>query len=233
MSPGLLDHAIALLLLVIAPAMTRWLFPSSLAAVRASPDARRREYRWTITSQWTLVAIVLAIWFAVGRDRASLGLDLPGGLPTIAGFAITAALLTFLQLQTAAVRRGGAAARATLRAQLGTFEDFAPRTPSDARWFRGVAITAGICEELLYRGFLIAYLGSALGAWPAMVVVAAVFGLMHLHLGRSHALKGTAVGLLLGALFLGCGSLLWPMIVHTAIDLHGGTMARLALDDAP
>lgn len=231
MTPGVADHALALVLLVIAPALTLWCFPRSLASVRASPDARRREYRWTITSQWTLVAIVLALWFAAGRDRASIGLDLPGGIPTIVGFAITAALLTFLQLQTTAVRRGGEPARTTLRAQLGAFEEFAPRTASDARWFRAVAVTAGVCEELLYRGFLIAYLGSALGAWPAAAVVAAVFGLMHLHLGRAHAVKGAVVGLAMGALYLGCGSLLWPMIVHTAIDLHGGTMARLALED--
>ena len=46
--------------------------------------------------------------------------------------------------------------------------------------FVGVCLTAGLCEELLYRGWLVNVLRVATGsAWVAAVVSAIVFGIGH------------------------------------------------------
>lgn len=233
MKPGLVDHLIAFTILVILPIAAVWGYRRFLARVRLEPDLRRRGYQSTIAVQWSLVAIVLATWFAVGRERTEIGLDLPLGMQSLVGLAITAVLLVALHLQSAAVRRDGEAARESMRAQLGAVQAFLPRTPAEVRWFRALAITAGVCEEVLYRGFLIAYLGSLFGIWPAVAVAAVMFGVAHLYQGRANALKGCVGALLAGLLYVGCGTLLWPMILHTALDLHGGALGRLALANPP
>ena len=229
MKPGLVDHATAFIIVVILPISAVWGRRHFLARVRLEPDLRRRQYQSTIAVQWSLVAITLAAWFAVGRERSGIGLHLPLGLQTLVGLAITAAALVALQRQWVSVRRGGEAALESLRAQIGENEVLMPRTPREARWFRALAVTAGICEELLYRGFLIAYLGSVLGIWLAVVAAAVLFGLAHTYQGGANALKGIVFALLLGLLYVGCGTLLWPMILHAALDLQGGALGRLAL----
>ena len=231
MTPGVLDHAIAFTLVAVLPIVAMWTYPRLVASVRTDPGARRGIYRQTIALQWSLVAVVLGVWFALGREWAAIGLALPPGLPTIIGFALTAALVATLHLQTVAVRRGGEAARESVRAAIGTFDALIPRTPTEARWFRALAVTAGACEEVLYRGFLIAYLGAYIGTWPAVVASSGLFGLAHSYQGRANALKGAALSLIAGGLYIGCGTLLWPMILHATLDLYSGAIARYALVD--
>ena len=95
----------------------------------------------------------------------------------------------------------------------------------EARVFSGVAITAGICEEVLYRGYLLWYLQS-LGLGRGAVVVAIVaFGLAHAYQG----IRGSVVTGVTGAVFMGLylltGSLVAPIVLHATVDLANGLMA--------
>ena len=50
--------------------------------------------------------------------------------------------------------------------------------------FVGVCLTAGLCEELLYRGWLVNVFRVATGsAWAAAIVSAMVFGIGHAYQG--------------------------------------------------
>lgn len=84
-----------------------------------------------------------------------------------------------------------------------------------------VSVTAGICEEVLFRGFLIQFLAYGPLALPLAVALFAAslsFGLGHIYQGTKGVI-GTAVGgFVFGLLFLLCGNL-WPgIILHALID---------------
>ncbi len=67
-----------------------------------------------------------------------------------------------------------------------------PQTATEKRWFDAVSVTAGICEEIIYRGFLFAYFAAWLpGAAAGVVIVLAglVFGLGHLYQGAAGIVK--------------------------------------------
>ena len=108
-----------------------------------------------------------------------------------------------------------------------------------SRPFRGeilVALTAGICEEVLFRGFLIRFLhdgGMAMPVIAALLVSCLVFGLNHLYQGPRSALGTAIVGFIMGLLFLVTGSLIPPMIVHALIDLQPVYVLRPVPGDAP
>src|SRR5262249_15242874 len=87
-------------------------------------------------------------------------------------------------------------------------------------------VTAGICEELLCRGFMIWYLGHWMSPWVAVVVASVPFGLAHLYQGPKGAVRTGMVALVIGSLYVATGSLLWPMIVHAAVDLGAGRRAE-------
>ena len=112
------------------------------------------------------------------------------------------------------------------------FADLEPLLPHDRRemsWWRALSVTAGICEEVVYRGFLIAVLAAAMNTWAAVLLAAFIFGLNHAYQGPKGILKTGLVGLVLGGLFALTGSLWAPMLVHVVMDLAAGYVGRRAI----
>lgn len=188
------------------------------------PQARRWLYGRLLILEWGLVALVAGIVVVAPRvGWAELGVVWPewSTVATLLALGVFAVLLA----GTLAVRGAWGAPRGNGEALPGPRSVVAmvPRTPAERGLFAVVAVTAGICEELLFRGFLLA-VGTAV--WPAapdwvLVVLGAVlFGLAHAYQGIS-GIAGTAVlGVVLGTTYALTGSLLLPVVLHAAIDLR-------------
>lgn len=97
-----------------------------------------------------------------------------------------------------------------------------PQTPRERRVFALLSFAAGIGEELAYRGYVIMMLIPLLGVWAAAAVSTLVFGLMHAYQGLFGIVRTTLMGGVLAYGFVASGSLIPPMIAHTAIDLVAG-----------
>lgn len=97
-----------------------------------------------------------------------------------------------------------------------------PRTAAERRWAVAVSLTAGICEEVLYRGLLVVLaVDLGLGVVPAAIVAVAVFGMAHVYQGLAGAVGALVLGAVLAALYVSTGSLLLPIVVHVLVDLRG------------
>jgi membrane protease YdiL (CAAX protease family) len=181
--------------------------------------ARRRRYRRTIVLELALAATAVGIVLAApGLDLADLGLAWPrASAYTVVGalgFVLSLGLLAGLRRR---VDRGASvAAPAEVAALL-------PRTPVERRWFAALALTAGCAEELLYRGFLLAVVAAeapALGPWRLVLVSALAFAVAHTYQGVLGMLTAAVLGAGFAVLYLGSGSLLLPVLLHTLIDLR-------------
>jgi len=93
----------------------------------------------------------------------------------------------------------------------------APHGPLDALVsLLVIAVLPGVCEELVVRGVLLPSLARSLGAGAAVVVSAVIFAAIHLDPYRF--LFTLSIGLVLGVVRLGAGSL-WPSVLaHTALN---------------
>ncbi len=92
-------------------------------------------------------------------------------------------------------------------------------TIAQTRWYDVVllAILAGLCEEVFFRGFLQVWL-SQWGVEVGLIASSIVFGLVHA-ITLTYFLLTLLAGLYLGAVFLLCDSnLLAPMLVHALYD---------------
>ena len=96
-----------------------------------------------------------------------------------------------------------------------------------------VSVTAGVCEEILYRGLLLAVLSPVVGTWPAVLLSSLIFGLGHAYQGASGIIKTTVIGLVMALLAVFSGSLFVPMLLHAVIDLTSGRMMGAALREVP
>jgi membrane protease YdiL (CAAX protease family) len=100
---------------------------------------------------------------------------------------------------------------------------FLPSTREERRWYAVLAITAGICEETLFRGFLLHYLHVIpwrIGLTQGLLLSSIIFGLQHLYQGRSGVVGSSVIGFVFGLLYLLSGSLLLPILIHAAMDLR-------------
>jgi membrane protease YdiL (CAAX protease family) len=107
--------------------------------------------------------------------------------------------------------------RETLMRDLQRLARIVPETPAERQWWLWVCVTAGVCEELVYRGFLIRYLHQLPhGLMPvsSLLLSSIVFAAIHAPHGPRGVLHSGIVGMMLGGLFLLSGNLLLPMMVH-------------------
>lgn len=99
-----------------------------------------------------------------------------------------------------------------------------PATRAQKRLYGVVALSAGIAEEILYRGFLVFVLAAglpAIGIWGSVLVSSALFALGHLYQGPSGMLRTFVIGLIMCLIYLSSGTLVFGMLIHVLIDAVG------------
>jgi hypothetical protein len=194
---------------------------------------RRSIYVRSMIVLWLLATITVYAWWRQGRALVALGFFLePGAVATTAGAACLMALgAIMMRIRTTA--RLSPAKAAVLRDGIGGSAPILPRTKRELVWFCGLSISAGICEEVLYRGYFFAVAAPFVTVWGALAASSIAFGLAHIYQGIRGILLTAAVGLFLGGFYLATGSIVWPIVLHILIDLNGGAVGYLLYRDAP
>jgi hypothetical protein len=104
-----------------------------------------------------------------------------------------------------------------------------PRGALEIALWLAVSLTAGFCEETVFRGYLQTQLTAITGSGVAAVILqAAVFGAGHAYQGLNAAENTAVYGLLLGALALWRRSIVPSIVAHAWSDIFAGIIARWA-----
>ena len=188
----------------------------------ADPRALTRMFGQGIAVWWILAGVaVSAVLVSPGVGAKELGLvPIDGEWDTLAGavvgMAIAMAVVALLTRKTSgALTPGQKAASALL-----------PRTTRERWWGAGASVTAGICEELVFRGLFIAVgVGAGLAPVVAAGISLVVFVLVHLYQGPKGMVFITVVGAALTKVYLSTGSLFVPIILHILLDLCSLSLA--------
>ena len=185
-------------------------------------------YACIILSEWAFVAALLLI-----TDRHALTLV---DLGEYAGdarltLAVTLALLIVIAVMAyfnfRQIRRS---APEKLEAEIGALKHFLPESKPEIAVFVVIAFTAGICEELLYRGWLQNLIAAGTGSvWAGLLLGAVIFGCGHAYQGKNGMIQTGIIGLIFGGVFLLTGGLLAGQILHVSIDAVNGIVGGYAL----
>ena len=162
---------------------------------------------------------VLLPWRGRARMKKLLAMPHVSSMERLVLYASTIATLQWLNLRR--VGRIPVESRGALQA---IAERILPQSALELLPYLALAITAGVCEEFLYRGFAMAVLTQAgLRAWLVVLLSAALFGLAHSYQGRGGMLMTLIVGIVLGLSRIAYNSLVPAVIWHTAVDVVAGT----------
>ncbi|HET9180394.1 MAG TPA: type II CAAX endopeptidase family protein [Terriglobia bacterium] len=211
MFPGALRIAFSVFLIAGVPLLSwRSARPEQ---VRGIP--KTAIYFSAVVSQWALAGIGALVVYVAGPGWQSAGLAV---LAESEFFKWTAALVLIsvagLGLVLLLEQRGWWPEESEMVQLL------LPQTGREKLWaVLGLAPTAGLCEEFLYRGFLLvevtAWFHSAV--W-GVVISSAAFGLAHFYQGLNGMVRAGLLGALLAWPMVETGSLYPSMTAHFLID---------------
>lgn len=187
-------------------------------AVIGEPDRLPRipAYVSSIVSLWLLAGLTATVARFGGLRADQLGL---GSVHWSGFFAWSAGQIAVSVAILALASRLGIRESALLIRLL-------PETPGEKQVFAGLSVTAGFCEEIVFRGFLLFVLAQPFGSIGAVAISSAVFGLSHAYQDARGAGRAGLLGVILALPPVLSGSL-WPSIfAHTLIDLIGGIFLK-------
>jgi len=239
----MMQHLLFFFLLVVAPIWDLYAIPKLKRSL--SSEYKIRYYQTLCAWMWiasalAVVAIGFRAIFIISPSPGEISWLLPHAwvrylveaLIAVAAIVIVAlpvGLVTWKKLTKRPLRYSSAAA-------LKSLNYFLPGTWTERRWWVFVSITAGVCEEILFRGFILRYLHVfpwTLNLTLALLISSAIFGVHHIYQGAGGVAKVTILGILFGLLFLLTGNLLFPIIFHGAIDLSMLALLRPPADTPP
>jgi membrane protease YdiL (CAAX protease family) len=206
-----------------------------------SGETRITWYQFTIWKIWVTAAVALLLAYPTNlmvlpnheRVAAWLGAHFP--LFLIAAIAATSIVVIVLSQGFRVI--GNAARRKEVAKAVRTMRFMLAVSARERRYWIALSLSAGICEELLYRGFMMHYLsgllagGVALGVLGAWLVSSMLFGLAHVYQGVAGVIRSTIAGVLLGLVAILTGQLTLPILLHVLFDVQILWMYRPVEDD--
>jgi membrane protease YdiL (CAAX protease family) len=194
------------------------------------PRARLWLYEALVAELWTGVALVVSLWLYEGRSWTLLRLNVPDGWRLWVSVGSVLAVIVALGATTVRLERLTRRKRVRMSTEAAAR---APHTKHELAWWAAVSVSAGLAEELIFRGYLIWALQPLLGLWGAAVLSLVVFAVAHAYQGAAGVVATGVVGGLLTLVVLVFGSL-WPAVaIHLLIDLQQGFAAWLVLRKQP
>jgi len=214
------------LILLVLGVVLQWRGRASMRKLLAMPHVSSMErlslYASTIAFQWFAVSIVAWRAWVHGFSALQLGLTVPDRSRILVAAVVGASATASLQwLNLRRMGRIPVEARGSLQA---IAERILPQSGVELLPYLALAITAGLCEEFLYRGFAMAVLDHVgLRAWAGILLSSVLFGLAHSYQGRGGIVMTFLIGLILGTSRLAYGSRVPAIFWHCAVDLVAGT----------
>ena len=211
--------------LILVSGVSAWSGALALRDARQAPPAeltaaeKRSIYRRSSAALWILAAGTLGCWGITGRSWASLGFVAPRWSWLAAGAAL--ALIVWLAADTA--RQTAPSRISGTRERWRIQNPYIPVSGAEFRSYAVLAVSAGTCEEIAYRGFMIAVLRAWLG--PGWEGAALAVGLPALFFGAAHAAQGWR-----GVVSAGGGALAWGLMVIETGSIVPGMVFHVLWD---
>lgn len=196
----------AVLLVVVTSLLTFYISPSLLE--------RLGFVNGVLATEWVLIAApALAVaWIYRPRALAVMSLRMPTGLGALGGLLVGVGAPAVAMLVAALTQRVAPFSVEDISTAYRTLLEGVEREPWTS--IAAISVSAGVCEELLFRGPVLTGLRSRLSDYRAVLLSAVLFAAVHFDLYG--LLPRTLLGIALGYVVVQTGSLLPAVLLHAA-----------------
>ncbi len=185
-------------------------------------------YRQSMLWSWIPTIIIIIALLSDGYSLPSLGLDyINPGKNGISRWIVVVTLISYIAYLCYLVYNIIA-----IRFDKSKKSEYADKIPAELRFalpvskkekrdWKMLSVTAGITEEIQYRGYLffaLPLLFSNISIWIVLIASSLVFGIGHIYQGKE-AYKPLLAGIYFGFLYIVLGSVIPVIIIHILQDL--------------
>lgn len=197
--------------------------------VQFSSDTKRRFYLGNSFLLFLVAAIVMLVWALYQRPFTELGFITPAE----AGKSTQWWMIGLFVLLYALDMIYSITDNSELEKTIDNLEDQTPFMPTKYRELPGyivMCISAGVFEEIVFRGYLITFFKYLLQGIPAastwaVLTPALVFSIAHYYQGARAVFKILVLSLLFGMIFWHSGSLYAVIALHFLVDFVSGLLS--------
>ncbi|NQZ07721.1 MAG: CPBP family intramembrane metalloprotease [Algicola sp.] len=195
------------------------------------PSKRIDVYRSTMLFLWVPTLILLTMVFSSELSMADIGLRWQWNMANQIAVVAVILLGAYFVISLKQLNNDSEAKKTTLE-QLDYIQWIMPGNAKELRYFTyGVSVAAGVCEELLFRGYLLYVLGTQMPIWLAVVLSSLAFGAGHIYQGPVHVLRTAILGAVMAGVYLVTDSIIIPIVLHTLIDVYSGALGYCCIKE--
>ena len=224
--PHWVDHIIAFLFCIALPFYAARQRIKGTSFIYFNSEQKKQIYISGSFSLFIMGAIVVSVWLIFRRPLAELGLTQPRDLRSWWWLAIIFILAYLVDtVITLSSKKNIDEAVDNWKKRT----PFLPTKNSELPEYFLMCFSAGVFEEIVYRGYLVNYCwylfeGSDYQQMIAVLLPALAFSIAHFYQGAKAVLKIFFLAVFFGYLFIYSGSLLIVMILHFLVDAIGGLL---------
>ncbi len=219
-----LSSLLVLYVALLRPVLRRKRYQKFAQEVVVNPALRSQYYLRTSFVLWSWVAVIGIVLFLCSVTPSVLGVRAPGNwtytLLILIEILVLLPLVVVIMVRRLVKTRRPGQAKALLK-----IKELLPSTAHERRLWLLLSISAGICEELLFRGFLPwyflalgAFFGRQISLLPVFALSTFLFGFAHLYQGWKGVLGTGLLGAVFAFLYVFTGNLIVPIVFHILID---------------
>lgn len=218
------DHILFSLIAFVLPVLLIWRQQPAQMRIPQDSTLKIKIYWLNCMVLWVGALVVVALWYFSGRSFVEMGIRLPDPASFPHWMLLIAGFTLFYLVDVVMSWNSD---------DLHPAADILPANWREFAHFGSVvSLTAGICEEIVFRGFIVTYLlvfteGMEYATQITIVVSAFVFGIVHAYQGGLALIKITLLSMLFAWIFILTKSLILLIVLHFAIDFCSGLIAML------
>lgn len=231
--PHWIDHILAFLLCIAIPFYGGLQRRHGFPGVTFSSEQKKGIYISGSFSLFIMGAVVMLVWLLFGRPISEIGLTRPTEIRLWWWMVILFILIYLLD---------SVVTLSSKKKIDESIEEWKKRTPflptkkSELPEYLLLCFSAGVFEEIVYRGYLVTYCwylftGFQYQELLSILLPAFFFSIAHFYQGAKAVIKIFVLAIVFGYVFLYSGSLLVVMILHFVVDAIGGLLTMKYLKE--
>lgn len=187
-----------------------------------SPELKISMYVQSMIFQWIMVGLILLSLFYNGDSLDKIGLDFLDQPFMISGL-FGGGLLSLWIFDNYDISKLNLE---KFRRKNKDLMYLFPTNQKEHNWTVAISFTAGICEEIIFRGFTFWQLSQFLPIIPSILIVNLLFSLSHFATKMKNMVFAFLFGVFWSVTFIYTGSLWLAMLMHIIIDLYSLTRGK-------